>query len=172
MSLVFYKSLLSLLILFLAIVAIFTMFEIMGKEKPRFNIQRLRTIHMINGILFFLFCLIISYSCITFIIRSEAELSPRGTFHSIFAITVLVLFNAKCSFCHNAHSTETIVGPGLKGILKGKKLPVSKRPATPENVRNQLIKPFAQMPSFEYLKEGEIEDIISFLDTFIKKKMK
>jgi hypothetical protein len=75
------------------------------------------------------------------------------------------IFDAKCSFCHDAYSTETSVGPGLKGILKNKKLPVSRRPATPENIIRQLQEPFRRMPSFEYLTEQEMDYIIDFLKT-------
>ncbi len=75
------------------------------------------------------------------------------------------LFDAKCSFCHNPHSTETIVGPGLKGILKNPDLPVSKKPATPQNIANQIRKPYSDMPSFSYLSEDEVLDIIAFLNT-------
>ena len=75
------------------------------------------------------------------------------------------IFDAKCKFCHNAYNTEPLVGPGLKGILKNKVLPVSKRQATPENIRRQLIQPFSRMPSFEYLSEEEMEDITAFLNT-------
>ena len=75
------------------------------------------------------------------------------------------IFDAKCKFCHNAYNLETIVGPGLQGILKNTVLPVSKRPATSENIIKQLRQPFSRMPSFEYLSEGEVEDIIAFLNT-------
>jgi mono/diheme cytochrome c family protein len=75
------------------------------------------------------------------------------------------LFDSKCSFCHNANNTDTIVGPGLKDVLKNPRLPVSKRPSTPENIRRQLKKPVSRMPSFEFLTEEEVKDIISFLST-------
>ena len=74
-----------------------------------------------------------------------------------------VLFNAKCSFCHNAYSTETLVGPGLKGILKKERLPVSKRPSTRGNIIRQLKKPLDKMPAFEYLSEEEMSYILAFL---------
>jgi mono/diheme cytochrome c family protein len=77
----------------------------------------------------------------------------------------MVLFKAKCGFCHNAYNTETIVGPGLKSILSNPELPASRRPATPENIRGQLKRPFGKMPSFDYLSEGEVEDIMAFLST-------
>ena len=75
------------------------------------------------------------------------------------------LFDSKCKFCHNANSTETIVGPGLQGLLKGERLPVSKHPATPENIVQQLRQPFNRMPSFEYMTEREISDILAYLNT-------
>jgi mono/diheme cytochrome c family protein len=75
------------------------------------------------------------------------------------------LFDSKCKFCHIAHSTETTVGPGLKGILKNPKLPVSKRSATPGNIAKQLKEPVNRMPSFEYLTDEEIADILAYLNT-------
>ena len=75
------------------------------------------------------------------------------------------LFDAKCKFCHSAFSTETLVGPGLKGILRRNKLPASSRPATVENIIRQFKKPFSRMPSFEYLTDEEIADLIAFLNT-------
>jgi hypothetical protein len=53
----------------------------------------------------------------------------------------------------------------LKGILKNPELPLSRRPATPDNIRDQLRKPFGRMPSFDYLREEEVDDIIAYLIT-------
>ena len=75
------------------------------------------------------------------------------------------LFDSKCSFCHDAFSTETTVGPGLKGVLKSPKLPVSKKPATPENIASQIRNPYRDMPSFSYLPEEDILNIIAYLNT-------
>jgi mono/diheme cytochrome c family protein len=75
------------------------------------------------------------------------------------------LFDSNCNFCHHDNSTETIVGPGLKGILKKPRLPVSNRPATPQNVVRQLKHPFNRMPSFDYLTDREISDILAYLNT-------
>jgi mono/diheme cytochrome c family protein len=62
------------------------------------------------------------------------------------------LFESKCAFCHKTNSSETIVGPGLKGIMKGDRLPVSKKQATPENIAEQMKNPYEEMPSvFEYV---------------------
>ena len=89
------------------------------------------------------------------IIKKDPESIKRGE----------ILFNTKCKFCHNAYNTQTIVGPGLEGILRHPKLPVSRRPATFDNVRRQLHKPFNRMPSFAYLSEEEVGDLIAFLNT-------
>ncbi len=75
------------------------------------------------------------------------------------------LFASKCRFCHHPDSTETNVGPGLKGVLKNPRLPVSKSPAVPENIIKQLRQPFARMPSFDYFSHEEIDDILAFLNT-------
>ena len=37
------------------------------------------------------------------------------------------LFVSKCAICHDPNSTRTIIGPGLKGILKRPTLPISGR---------------------------------------------
>jgi mono/diheme cytochrome c family protein len=75
------------------------------------------------------------------------------------------IFDAKCFFCHKANSTKKGVGPGLKGILKGDKFPVSKMPATPENIAKQLRTPYKSMPSFSSLSEEDILNITAYLNT-------
>ncbi|MEW6418126.1 MAG: cytochrome c [Nitrospirota bacterium] len=57
------------------------------------------------------------------------------------------------------------MGPGHKGILKNPLLPVSKKPATPENIVHQLKKPYKDMPSFSYLSDTEVQNIIAYLNT-------
>lgn len=75
------------------------------------------------------------------------------------------LYESKCYFCHDAYSSKREVGPGHKDILKNPLLPVSKKPATPENVANQIRNPYKDMPSFSYLLDEDVENIIAFLDT-------
>ena len=89
------------------------------------------------------------------LVHSDAERIEKGR----------ALFDAKCKFCHNAHSTETIVGPGLKDILRNTKLPVSRKSATPDSIKKQLLQPFNRMPAFDYLSEEEIKALISYLNT-------
>jgi len=75
------------------------------------------------------------------------------------------LFAARCSACHDPLSVRTIVGPGLKGLLKNLTLPKSGHPATAESIRFQLRQPLGSMPSFAYLTEDEMEDLIAYLNT-------
>jgi len=224
------------------------MFEVFGRGEKKYNIEKLKKIHRANGIFYLLFFVLITYFCIDFILKTKAELSPRATFHGVFALTVIILlglkvffvrvyrqfygkvqtigllvalmtfgmvgtsggyyllitkfglekmpervaepkrevqerikvvvktdpdsinkgkelYESKCYFCHDAYSNKIIVGPGHKGILKNPQLPVSKKPATPENVADQLRSPYRDMPSFSYLSDDEVQNIIAFLNT-------
>ena len=242
------KSLLSLLLLLLTFIQIFTMFEVFGRAEKKYNIDKLRNFHRLDGKLYFILYVLIAYFCLNFIYHTEAEPSPRATFHGVFALSVLVLlllkvsfvriyrqfygyvktigilialltfgmigtsagyyllitnfgtdilfkkaveeksglakdamiivktdlesikkgrelYDSKCSFCHDPYGTEKIVGPGHKGILKNPFLPASKKPSTPENIANQIRNPYRDMPSFSYLSNKQISDIIAFLNT-------
>ena len=76
------------------------------------------------------------------------------------------LFQANCTGCHAADSTEKVVGPGLKGVLKGKNLPVGNLPATPEAIARQLRCPYEEMPSFAgKLSDDQVVDLIAYLFT-------
>ena len=73
------------------------------------------------------------------------------------------LFTAKCAMCHNTDSEEGTIGPGFKDLMKKENLPISKRPATPENVKAQITKPFLGMPAFPELTGQEMSDILTYL---------
>jgi mono/diheme cytochrome c family protein len=88
-------------------------------------------------------------------VRTGAESIERGK----------ILFDSQCAFCHATGSTETIVGPGLKGILKKPQLPASKKPSTPGNIVIQLKQPYRDMPLFSHLSEDDVLDIIAYLNT-------
>jgi len=77
------------------------------------------------------------------------------------------LFQEKgCSQCHFTDSTKTKMGPGLKGLFDREKLPASGRKATAANVREQLISPYRNMPSFaDRLTPEQKERIINYLKT-------
>jgi mono/diheme cytochrome c family protein/uncharacterized membrane protein YobD (UPF0266 family) len=89
------------------------------------------------------------------VIRTDSRSIARGR----------ALFAARCSACHDPESTTTKVGPGLKGLLKNPALPVSKHPATAESLRFQLRQPMGIMPSFAYLSDDEMNDLIAYLNT-------
>jgi len=256
MSIYLLKSLLSVLLLLSAIVSMYTMFEVFGRNGKKVDTGRMIRIHKINGVLYFIVFAFVSYLCLNIIFITKSELSVRGALHGLFALAIFVfmgvkiayvrvynhfynqakmlglimailtvmtagisggyyllvsefgtdtsfdrlmqyrknitqsrgwgkdetansmvssdqesigsgraIFDSKCGFCHDAYSTETLVGPGLKGILKKNRLPVSNRPSTPENIILQLKKPIDRMPAFEYLSKEEISDILAFLYT-------
>jgi cytochrome c2 len=75
------------------------------------------------------------------------------------------IFAARCAACHDPLSAKTIVGPGLKGLLKAPTLPKSGHPATAESIRFQLRQPTGSMPSFASLSEDEMENLIAYLNT-------
>ena len=255
MSIFLIKSILSISILILAVILMFTMFEVLGRSDRKYNINTLKGIHRISGYMYILIFLVISYFCLQYIVSAKTELSTRASLHSLLAVTILALFGIKlsfikayrqfyehvknigliiavltfglvsssggyyllvselgtdisfdelvhdkkgvvieegnnkknqgiilktdaesigrgknlfvikCSFCHHSDSTETKVGPGLKDVLKKTRLPVSKFPAVPVNIKKQLRQPFDRMPSFAYLTDEEVDDILAFLNT-------
>jgi mono/diheme cytochrome c family protein len=76
------------------------------------------------------------------------------------------LFQTSCISCHAANSTEAKIGPGLKGIMKRERLPVSGRLASPENVYHQLRRPYRNMPSFaDRLSDDDVFNLIAYLNT-------
>ncbi|HER43589.1 MAG TPA: cytochrome c [Candidatus Eisenbacteria bacterium] len=75
------------------------------------------------------------------------------------------VYERYCAFCHYAESTESKLGPGLKGVLRAETLPVSGRPATAENILDTLENPIGTMPAFTNLTAEELERLIAFLET-------
>jgi mono/diheme cytochrome c family protein len=76
------------------------------------------------------------------------------------------LFAQKCSFCHSADTDDERRGPGLRALLKRQTLPSSGRPATAANLREQLLNPYGNMPSFQgRLTEKQIDALLAYLAT-------
>jgi len=245
----FLKSYLSLVILLSALIAIFTALEMTGRLEQKFDREKLRKFHSANGLAFLFLCLVITYICFVFLVRTKAEPSARVMFHSLFSISVLLilcfkvlvkriyrkfysrlyttglvlvfvsfcmistsagyyllitkfgseipaagaidqrkaaapvpavmtaaidpetiakgkaLYDEKCIFCHDPLSKKSLSGPGHKGILKNPLLPVSGKPATPENIAAQLRTPYKDMPSFSYLTPAELQSLIAYMNT-------
>lgn len=76
-----------------------------------------------------------------------------------------MVFKQNCSACHLTDSTATKIGPGLKGVLKAAKFPISGWPVSDENFGKQLQKPFDKMPSFGHLPPEQVEALIGYLKT-------
>lgn len=91
MTILTFKLLISILFLVSALVAAFTMFEVLGRKERRFNTERLTRIHRVNGILFFFVFLALALLGMAYIALTKGELSPRATFHVMLAHGVLFL---------------------------------------------------------------------------------
>jgi len=76
-----------------------------------------------------------------------------------------MIFQGRCAGCHFADRLDAKSGPGLSGLLYRPTLPASGRPATVENVRQQLKTPFLAMPAFPDLSEQGLTDLIAYLKT-------
>jgi mono/diheme cytochrome c family protein len=75
------------------------------------------------------------------------------------------LFAARCAGCHASDRDEVIVGPSLKGLFKNPTLPASGRPATEDNVRLQLARPWKAMPAFPSLQETDKAALLAYMHT-------
>src|SRR5437867_9273699 len=74
------------------------------------------------------------------------------------------VFDDNCTACHTATSTDTNVGPGLKGLFKNAKMPASGKPVTEANVRKQILDGGNGMPGFKAtLSAAQIDDLIAYL---------
>ena len=75
------------------------------------------------------------------------------------------VFEANCGVCHNATSTETKMGPGLKGLFKKDKLVNGKKPSD-ATVREKIDEGGNGMPAYkDILSDQEKDDLIAYLKT-------
>ncbi len=98
MSIELLKSILSSFMIAIAFVQLFIMFELFGRDTVRYDAATLKRFHRINGMIFVLLYFIIAYFCLGYIVSTKQELSPRVTFHAVFALSVIVLLFLKISF--------------------------------------------------------------------------
>jgi mono/diheme cytochrome c family protein len=117
------------------------------------------------AVAFVVFCTSAGYFFLVTGETTEAEEPTSEVSVSADAQRGQALFDRKCTFCHYADRTDSKMGPGLKGVLKGEKLPYSERPANLENIRQQLRNPISSMPSFASLSEQEIANLLAYLET-------
>jgi len=71
------------------------MLELFGSDKKRFDLNLLKRVHKANGILYFILFLLLSFSCVYYMMKTGGELSPRGAFHYIIAQLIFILFFIK-----------------------------------------------------------------------------
>ena len=81
--------------MFAVLVGAFTMFEVLGRSDRRFDTDRLKKIHRVNGIIFFILFLVLAGFGMIYIARTGAELSPRAVFHVMLAHALLFFFLLK-----------------------------------------------------------------------------
>ena len=76
------------------------------------------------------------------------------------------LFTEYCAGCHRPAEGRKRGGPDLSGLLKKDALPASGRPATPANVREQILRPVGSMPAFTGFSETDLASLLAYLETF------
>lgn len=92
----FTKSILSLVLLGMGILNLIVMLQLLGRageKKP--DPKRLRMIHRVNGYLFILFFLVISYICIKIMRGMGQDLNPRAALHGMMASATFFLLSIK-----------------------------------------------------------------------------
>ncbi|MCK7470385.1 MAG: DUF6529 family protein [Desulfomicrobium escambiense] len=98
MNLFLIKSGLSVLLLLLAGISTFTMLEVFGRSEKRYNIQTLKTIHRVSGIVYLLLFLCVAYLCVHYLVAAKSDLTPRNTIHVLFALSIFALLSLKVLF--------------------------------------------------------------------------
>src|SRR5580704_8353312 len=72
----------------------------------------------------------------------------------------------QCEVCHNADSTETKMGPGLKGLFKKAKLSTNGKPVTDANVIEKINEGGNGMPPYkDTLSDDERTNLVAYLKT-------
>ncbi len=75
------------------------------------------------------------------------------------------VFKQNCSACHHTDSTATRVGPGLMGVFKQTKFPISGQPVSDDNFRQILKTPYSKMPPFGHLSAEQVDALLDYLKT-------
>ncbi len=98
MSVFMLKSILSLVILVITLIQVFVMFELFGRSQKRYDADKLKKIHRINGIIFVLLYFVVAYFCLSYFVGSKEEPSSRVTLHGLLALSVITLLAVKILF--------------------------------------------------------------------------
>jgi mono/diheme cytochrome c family protein len=91
--------------------------------------------------------------------------APAGEEVKGLAAEGTMVFKQNCSVCHLMDSTATKVGPGLKGVFKLDKFPISGRPVSDDNFRQILKTPYSKMPPFGQLSDEQVSALLDYLKT-------
>lgn len=76
------------------------------------------------------------------------------------------VYDDHCDRCHESYSTRGKKGPGLKGVFRGKYLPLSGLPANDERVTDMVRLGRSDMPGFsQALDSQQIADLLAYLHT-------
>jgi hypothetical protein len=97
MSLFLFKSILAIFFLLAAIIAVITMFSLMGKAERKVNAQLLRKIHKGSGFVFTGLLLVITYFCLKYWAMVGDQLSTRAVLHGVLSFTLIIILFLKLS---------------------------------------------------------------------------
>ena len=76
------------------------------------------------------------------------------------------IFEQQCGLCHDATTTETKMGPGLKGLFKRPKLSTTGKPISDANVMQKINEGGNGMPPFkDMISDAERTDLLAYLKT-------
>jgi uncharacterized membrane protein len=92
--------------------------------------------------------------------KTSAKTESKG-----LAAVGAALFKQNCSACHFTDSTETKVGPGLKGLFAQDKFPISGKPVSDDGFRQILKTPYSKMPPFGQLADEQVNVLLDYLKT-------
>lgn len=98
MSIFMLKSILSVAIFLVALIQLFVMFELFGRSQKRYDADKLKKIHRINGILFVLLYFVVTFFCLRYLVDSKEEPSARVAIHGLLALSVIILLALKILF--------------------------------------------------------------------------
>lgn len=98
MTIFLLKSLLSLLLLGLAVYGMYAMFAALGGDASAAAAERLKQRHKASGYAYLFLVALISYLCLSFAVASRTEPTPRAALHVLLALSIAGLFFVKVLF--------------------------------------------------------------------------
>jgi len=154
-----------------AFLALFLLFIFLLKiVLVRFYKSFLRTVPGLGMTVLVLLLVVFSVSAGYFLLRTALISGPTSAASSTPRLQGDAdkggdLFARNCASCHYSDREDKKLGPGLKGLFRNDRLPMSGRAVTEQNVRRQMMMPFRSMPSFGSLTPQEVADLVAYLKT-------